>query len=90
MAFNIAISKNQIDKIAKLESFLVSMPNKIARANDRATQSAVSAIKDDIRKRGKPGRFLNVESKKYGQYGTKVSIDTKVELHIILYLRLRS
>lgn len=80
MAFNIAISKNQIDKIVKLESFLASMPNKIARANDRATQSALVEIKNDIRRRGKPGRFLNIESKKYGQYGTKISIDTKGSL----------
>lgn len=77
MPFNISISKNQINNISKIESFLLSMPNKIAKANDIATKDSVDEIRKNILKRGKPGRFINVESKKYGSFGMKVSIDSK-------------
>jgi len=76
--FRVSIDKKQIDNLEKLEKVLKTMPAKIDRANDRAGKKAQKAIEDNLRKRGAPGRFVDVTYKKYGPLGLKFSFNTKV------------
>lgn len=60
----------------ELEEYARQAPTRIARANNRAVSKAVPEIEKNIRKRGRPGRFISVKDKKYGQYGKKLIIST--------------
>lgn len=74
--YSVQISKKSIQKIEELENRLKQTPTKISRANNRALSKAIPEIEKDIKRRGKPGRFINVKDKPYGQYGRKLTIST--------------
>lgn len=74
--YSVNVNKNAIKNLEALEAKFKSAPTKIARANNRAMSKAIPEIYGDIRRRGKPGRFISVEDKKYGQYGRRLVIST--------------
>lgn len=75
--FRVSIDKGQLQNVEKLAVFLEQSPAKIQRANDRAASMAQKRIKENLRKRGRPGRFVKVEYKKYGPFGLKFSFGTR-------------
>lgn len=75
--FRVSIDKGQLNNLEKLATFIEMMPAKIDRANDRAGKKAQMLIEENLRKRGAPGRFVDVTYKKYGPLGLKFSFRTK-------------
>ena len=75
--FRVSIDKGQLQNVEKLAMFLEQSPAKIQRANDRAAAMAQKRIKENLRRRGRPGRFVKVEYKKYGPFGLKFSFGTR-------------
>lgn len=75
---NVRIPTSTFTNIAALEKKIITMPNKIAAINDKATGRAASLVLLDIRRRGKPGRFIEVYYKKYGKAGAKLEIKTEL------------
>lgn len=75
--FTTSIDRNGIKNIEQLALLFETMPAKIQRANDRAAQSAQTKIEKDLRRRGRPGKFIKVNYRSYGQYGLKFSFDIK-------------
>lgn len=75
--FKVSIDKGQLKNIEKLAVFLETSPAKINRANDRAGKAAQKKIEENLRRRGRPGRFVNVQYKKYGPFGLKFSFETR-------------
>lgn len=75
--FKTQISKSSIRNIEQLSIMFANMPVKIQRANDRAAKSAQNKIEKDLRRRGRPGKFIQVSYRGYGKYGLKFSFDVK-------------
>jgi len=75
--FNIAINKSQLDNLEKLATFLEVVPARIDKANDRAASVAVFKIEQNLKRRGKPGRFVKVSYKRYGSFGLKIRFETR-------------
>lgn len=75
--FTTSIDKNGIKNIEQLAVMFETMPAKIKRANDRAARNAQDKIEKDLRRRGRPGKFIKVNYKAYGRYGLKFSFDIK-------------
>jgi hypothetical protein len=73
--FNTSVDKKSIDSIQKLEMYVSSMENKINAANDRAAIRSVAIIEKDLRERGRPGRFIKGDIRKYGQFGLRLSFE---------------
>jgi hypothetical protein len=75
--FNTSIDKGGIKNLENLALIFDSAPAKIQKANDLAARNAQQKIEKDLRSRGRPGRFIAVNYKKYGQYGLKFSFEIK-------------
>lgn len=75
--FKTSIDRNGIKNIEQLAVVFETMPAKIQRANDRAAKSSKDKIEKDLRRRGRPGKFIEVNYKGYGKYGLKFSFDIK-------------
>lgn len=74
--FRVSVDRNGIQNLETLATLLQSAPEKIQRANDRAGRIAKEKIEDNLKKRGRPGRFIDVSYKKYGPFGLKFTFDT--------------
>ena len=75
---SVRIPTSTFTNIAELEKKIVTMPNKISSINDKATARAAGYVLYNIRKRGKPGRFVEVYYKKYGKAGAKLEIKAEM------------
>lgn len=73
--FNTSIDRNGIKNIEQLAVMFETMPVKIKKANDRAAKNSQDKIEQDLRRRGRPGKFIKVNYKQYGRYGLKFSFD---------------
>ena len=75
--FRTSIDRSQLKNIENLAMLLDTAPAKIQRANDRAAKSAKKKIEENLRKRGRPGRFIEMDYKKYGPLGLKFSFEVR-------------
>jgi hypothetical protein len=75
---SVRIPTTTFTNIASLEKKIITMPNKIAFINDKATERAAGYVLYNIRKRGKPGNFVEVYYKKYGKAGSKLEIKAEM------------
>jgi hypothetical protein len=75
--FRVSVDRGQLNNVEKLATLIEMMPAKIDRANDRAGRKAQQAIEENLRRRGAPGRFVDVTYKKYGPLGLKFSFKTR-------------
>lgn len=65
-----------LKNLKRLESRLAKMPDDIEAANKLAADKTVIDVTENLIKRGRPGRFLKVESTAYGKLGFKLNIST--------------
>jgi len=75
--FRTSIDRSQLKNIENLAMLLDTAPAKIQRANDRAAKSAKKKIEENLRRRGRPGRFIEMDYKKYGPLGLKFSFEIR-------------
>jgi len=75
--FRTSVDRSQLKNIENLAIFLETSPAKIQRANDRAAKSAKKKIEENLRRRGRPGRFIEMDYKKYGPLGLKFSFEIR-------------
>jgi hypothetical protein len=75
---SVQIPTTTFTNIARLEKKIITMPNKIASINDKATMRAGGYVLYNIRKRGKPGRFIEVYVEKYGKAGARLKIKAEM------------
>jgi hypothetical protein len=79
---NIAITTNinsgsfgaGLEYVKELEHFLDAFPEKLMEANQRALNASKGDIDRDIQRRGRPGKYIDVDIQKYGDYGLSVRI----------------
>ena len=75
--FSTSIDKGQLQNIETLAKLIDTIPAKLQRANDRAAKNAKTKIEANLRKRGRPGKFIQMDYKKYGPLGLKFSFEIR-------------
>lgn len=66
--------KQGIDNLYELQKLFETMPDSIRISNDLAAQQTADRVKENILKRGNPGKFISVKAKKYGPLGMQIVI----------------